>query len=179
MCHFHSCFSIRNPLFNKDLEFYQDQNSKSDPDQNVTYGTCYYVSLFKMHSLVDLPFGHAYLGSWLGQKPIIISTDTDPEEPNFLHSAGLETLLLGTNFKQCYGSASPWCRSRSKFPCWSGLASTRCRSYPKSSYQLFHLFGNDTDPDPAKWCGSVPIRFRIRNTDFKKSKIEKIWTDVI
>jgi hypothetical protein len=36
--------------------------------------------------------------------------NTDTEGPNFLHTTGLETLLLGTNFKQCYhcyGSASP------------------------------------------------------------------------
>jgi hypothetical protein len=32
------------------------------------------------------------------------------------------------------------------------------------------LLGTDTDPDPAKWCGSVPIR--IHNTTYSADFIQ-------
>ncbi len=52
-------------------------------------------------------------------------------------------------------------------------------------YQLFNLLGLDTvsdryslnaDPDPAKWCGSSPIRIRIHNTSWQWLTCERVST---
>ncbi len=52
-------------------------------------------------------------------------------------------------------------------------------------YQLLNLLGLDTnpdrhsldaDPDPAKWCGSNPIRIRIHNTTWQWLTCERVST---
>jgi hypothetical protein len=79
----------------------------------------------------------------------------------------------GSDFLTSYGSG--YGSGSTTLEYWNFLETSRV-------HQLFHLLGidyvpdrhaldADADPNPAKYCGSDPIRIRIQNTDNRDEKL--------